>query len=213
MNSVSDYPKSLKEPRARQQKLAKLNAVNIRPLTHFVKEIRKETGLGKNIPYFDPDDGGVDARCLFLLEAPGPKAVESGFISRNNPDETAKNFFDLNQQAGIPREVTVTWNIVPWYIGTGRKIRAANNHDILEGIKYLTQLLFLLPKLELVVLIGKKAQKAEVVIKEQIPEMELMSMYHPSPMFINRAPGHRDKVLMSLQKVARFLAQGNNKAP
>jgi len=213
MNSVSDYPKSLKEPQARQQKLAKLNAVNTKPLTHFVEEIRKETGMGKNIPYFDPDDGGVDARCLFLLEAPGPKAVESGFISRNNPDETARNFFDLNQQAGIPREVTVTWNIVPWYIGTGKKIRAANNHDILEGIEYLTQLLFLLPKLELVVLIGKKAQKAEVVIKEQIPEMELMSMYHPSPMFINRAPGHRDQVLVSLQKVARFLAQGNNKAP
>ena len=184
MNSVIDYPKSLKEPRARNQKLAKLNAVNIKPLTLFIEEIRKETGLGKNIPYFDPDDGGVNARCLFLLEAPGPKAVESEFVSRNNPDETAKNFFELNQQAGIPREVTISWNIVPWYIGSGEKIRAANNQDIREGIKYLAQLLLLLTKLELIVLVGKKAQKAKGVIKEHIPEMELMSMYHPSPMFI-----------------------------
>lgn len=145
------------------------------------------------------------------MEAPGSKAVESGFVSRNNPDETAKNFFEVNQQADIPREVTITWNIVPWYIGSGNRIRAAQNQDILEGTEYLAQLLPLLPNLELVVLIGRKAQKAEAVIREQLSELELVRMYHPSPTFVNRAPGNRDKVFASFQKVAGYLAHGNDK--
>ncbi len=73
------------------------------------------------VPHFDPLDGGINARVLFLLEAPGAKAVASGFVSRNNPDETARNFFDLNMAAGIARRDTVCWNVVPWYIGTGTK--------------------------------------------------------------------------------------------
>jgi hypothetical protein len=40
---------------------------------------------------------------LFVLEAPGPQAVRSGFMSRNNPDETAKNWFDPSRDTGINR--------------------------------------------------------------------------------------------------------------
>ena len=76
-------------------------------------------GEDHKIPQFDPLDGGIDAECLFLLEAPGPKAVNSGFVSRNNPDETAKNFFELNVGAGLERSKTITWNVVPWYVGSG----------------------------------------------------------------------------------------------
>jgi hypothetical protein len=75
---------------------------------------RARTQFGSGIPYFDPWDGGTAAEALYLLEAPGAKAVLSGFISRNNPDETVKNFFQLNQQAGIPRKRTVNG---------GRKVR------------------------------------------------------------------------------------------
>jgi hypothetical protein len=57
------------------------------------------------IPYFDPLDGGVGASVLFLLEAPGPRAVASGFISRDNPDETAKNFHEFNAAAGLARRL------------------------------------------------------------------------------------------------------------
>jgi hypothetical protein len=42
------------------------------------------------VPDFDPVDGGIGARALFLLDAPGPmtseagKRIGSGFISRFN---------------------------------------------------------------------------------------------------------------------------------
>ena len=146
----SDEPKSLGSPEARAARLAGLGDSHIVRLTAFVDVLRAEMGSDYRIPYFDPSDGGIGAEVLFLLEAPGAKAVESGFISRNNPDETAKNFFQISQQARIPRRRTITWNIVPWYIGSGSRIRAATSADIEMGFRRLHEVLELLPKLRAV---------------------------------------------------------------
>lgn len=180
MNNDIDKPKSLRNPIAIQSRLAKIFEPHISPLTAFVETIRKETGLTKEIPYFDPLDGGINAKCLFLFEAPGPRAVDSGFISRNNPDESAKNFFELNQQADLPREITISWNIVPWYIGSGTKIRPANKHDIDEGKKYLFGFLSLLPDLKFIVLSGRKAQKAATLITAKYPKISIVRMPPPA---------------------------------
>ena len=57
-----------------QSRLARIFEPHISPLTAFVEAIRKETGLVRKIPYFDPLDGGINAKCVFLFEAPGPPA-------------------------------------------------------------------------------------------------------------------------------------------
>src|SRR5258708_18766606 len=114
-----DTPKSLAQPNERANRLALIKAPHVAPLNDMVEALRDEFGPPYQIPYFDPLDGGTSAECLFLLEAPGPKAVASGVISRNNPDETARNFFLLNQQAGIDPSRTVTCNVLPWYVGSG----------------------------------------------------------------------------------------------
>ena len=162
--------------------------------------------MADEIPYFDPADGGNAARCLFLLEAPGPKAVASGFVSRNNPDETAKNFFVLNQEASLPRYLTVTWNIVPWYIGDGARIRPATGADIIAARPYLQELLSLLPSLRIVVLIGRKAQRAASSIQEMAPGTRILSMLHPSPLVVNRDLRNRPRMLRTL-RVARGLLE------
>jgi hypothetical protein len=205
MNNEIDKPKSLRNPLAIQSRLAGIFDPHISPLTKFVETIRKETGLNKEIPYFDPLDGGINAKCLFLFEAPGPRAVVSGFISRNNPDGTAKNFFELNHQAGLPRELTISWNIVPWYIGTGSKIRPANKKDIEQGKEYLFRLLSLLPHLKVIVLSGRKAQKAETLMKETGLSITLMKMPHPSPLFINNDSENKFKILRLLQTIKEQL--------
>jgi hypothetical protein len=92
--------------------------------------MRVETGLFTKIPDFDPCDGGTRAHVLCLFEAPGPRAVESGFVSRNNPDQTARNIFELHQQAGLARTSVVLWNIVPWYVGTGQRIRKLGAEEL-----------------------------------------------------------------------------------
>jgi uracil-DNA glycosylase len=140
----------------------------------------------------------VDAQVLLLLDAPGPRAVKSGFVSRNNPDETAKNFFEINLAAGLDRKRTVVWNIVPWYIGTGAKIHAATCTDIKAGIPLLLRLLSLLPRLRAVVLIGRKAERAQSVIASARPKLQLLTCPHPSPLYVNHHPSHREKVRLAL---------------
>lgn len=176
------------------------------PLTDLVHAIRQERGLSEEVPYFDPLDGGVEARVLFVLEAPGPKAVASGFVSRNNPDETAKNTFLFLKAAGIPRRLTLLWNIVPWYIGSRQKIRPATFTDLEEGRQYLLRLLKRLPKLEVVVLVGRKAERTEQWLKVRCdPQIRLLRAPHPSPLFVNRSPVNRKMVEDAMRKVASAL--------
>jgi uracil-DNA glycosylase len=202
---VEDSPKLLADPAARAARTAQLGAPHVAPLTAFVRALRDAAGLEASVPDFDPWDGGTQAEVLFLLEAPGPKAVMSGFISRNNPDESAKNFFELNAAAGIARGRTATWNIVPWYIGTGSRIRAATRTDIEAGIPSLVRLLDLLPRLRAIVFVGEKAARADEVIAKLRPGLRRFRSPHPSPLYVNNAPGNRDHILSALRRVARFL--------
>ena len=200
-----DTPKSLGDERHRAQRFAQLYKPHIDALTALVDRIRRERGCGKAVPYFDPADGGVEAECLFVLEAPGPKAVKSGFISRNNPDETAKNWLELNAKAGVPRSRTIICNIVPWYIGSGNQVRAASPSDIDEGWPYLLQLLDMLPLLRIIVLVGRKAQRVVPRLRAVRPDLRILDCPHPSPLFVNRKPQNCGILLAALREVAAAL--------
>lgn len=205
-----DEPKSLSIAGVREARNLALHLPHIAPLTDFVDRLRCRMGPSYQVPYFDPLDGGANAECLFLLEAPGPNAVGSGFISRNNPDETAKNFFLLNQQAAIDRVRTATWNIVPWYVGTGTKIRAVKRDDIEAALPYLSELLCLLPLLRVVVLVGRKAAVARATVKSLAPTVLIFETPHPSPMFVNRSPANRNAILSVLKNVAANVNRGRS---
>jgi hypothetical protein len=201
----ADTPKSLGDPAVRLARRKQLHDAHVAPLTQYVEHLHAQIGKMTAIPHFDPWDGGVDAELLFLLEAPGPKAVATGFVSRNNPDETAKNFFLLNQDACIPRKRTVLWNVVPWYIGTGSRIRPANRKDLTQGMGPLVGLLALLPKLRAVALVGRKAGTVRHAITDRYPHIRIFETPHPSPLFVNNRPENRGRLLGALQEVASFL--------
>ena len=203
---LPDAPKTLADPQERALRSTMLNEAHVTDLAEFVRQMRASKGPGYEVPDFDPLDGGIHAKILFLLEAPGAKAISSGFISRNNPDETAKNFFLLNAQAGIDRSLTATWNAVPWYIGSGTKIRPATRGDVGEADRWLTQLLTLLKQVEIVVFVGKKALHAQHVVVLSRPDVAIASMPHPSPMFVNRSPDNRNEILKVLREVSASLA-------
>lgn len=201
-NHPVDAPKTLASEHERAARATLLTLPHAEALAQLVETMRQAKGSSYRIPDFDPMDGGSDAHVLFLLEAPGPRAIASGFVSRNNPDETAKNFFQLNEQAGLDRRRTIIWNAVPWYIGSGTKIRPARREDVRDADEWLKALLATLPQLLIVVLVGQKARHAQEVVQRCRPDVEVMTMPHPSPMFINRAPGNRDRVLAALQELA-----------
>lgn len=201
-----DKPRSLRDPSEREARESRLDEPPVKPPTNLVGKIRKEE-LEKikpeDVPYLDPLDGGTRSRCLFLLQDPGPKAVRSGFISRNNDDSTAETFFNLNKAATLPREVTVSWNIVPWRIGS------VGAEDIEEGIPWFLRLLDLLKELEVIVLVGKKAQDAQVVNaigrRRAEKSLRLRSMPHPGPQNIRTRAESSKKILCVLKDVKEML--------
>lgn len=197
---MDDCPKMLGNTDAIQARLAQIHETHIAPLTVFVERLRVEPG-DERIPFFDPWDGGVNADILFLLEAPGPNAKV--FVSRNNPDETAKNIFELTREAGIDRKRCVNWNVVPWPCqnsnGTNRN---PTNTEVAEGVKSLGDLLNLLPRVRKVVLMGLKAQRGEQHIRALRPDLEIYRARHPSSMSLNRYPGNRAELLTVLEAVA-----------
>jgi uracil-DNA glycosylase len=163
-------------------------------LEDFVAKIRRERNLSDEVPNFDPNNGNEVARFLFLLEAPGPKAIETGFISFDNPDETARNFKRQLTSAGINRKDIALWNVVPWYLGNASqtKISAATSQDVKRTLHYLKELLGLLSNLECIVLVGAAARKSHVYLSQHT-KLRILSCHHPSPRAINISPEFDDE--------------------
>lgn len=154
---------------------------HIAPLSRYAATLRGQ-GRG-SVLEFDPMDGGIDARALFLFEKPGPMTDESrsggrtgsGFISRDNDDRTAEATFRFMEEAAIPRRLTITWNIVPWWNGT----RMISRVELQNGVRALEDLIALLPDLRAIILVGRKAARARVIVKSG--DIRLFESAHPSP--------------------------------
>lgn len=157
-----------------------LNEPHAAPLSAYVESLRERHPTWE-FQDFDPADGGVDADMLFLFEKPGPttsstgKRQGSGFISRNNDDPTAEATFSFMVEANIDRKRTVTWNIVPGWNGT-IKVSTA---ECRNGLDELRTLVALLPRLKTVVLVGRKAGKAEAFMRSS--GLHVFTSAHPSP--------------------------------
>jgi uracil-DNA glycosylase len=156
--------------------------MTIQSLSDFVKDIRKERKLDREVPDFDPRNGNEQAKYLLVLEAPGPKALDSGCVSFDNPDRTASNLKSQLHEAKVKREEIAIWNIVPWYIGNEgcNQIRAANRDDFIDGLPYLLKIVERLPNLRCVVLIGGVARRAHVALSITTTA-RILSCHHTSP--------------------------------
>jgi uracil-DNA glycosylase len=174
------------------------------PLAALVRDIRAAAPEGASVPDIDPCDGGTNARLLFLLEAPGPKAIASGFVSRNNPDETARNTFELQADAGLDRSRVLLWNVVPWYIGDGRRVRAATAADVRAGAAWLERLVVLLPELRGIVLVGGAASR--IAPERFARPVPVLRSPHPSPVALRTRKDTRDRILAVWRDAASMLA-------
>jgi uracil-DNA glycosylase len=149
---------------------------HVRPLTELILSWRAR---GLDVPNIDPDDGGVLARALFLLESPGPRAVGTGFISRDNPDPSARNMTAALAGAGFDRVDTVLWNVVPYCISTREQNRNASSADIRAAAPFTQAFIDLLPKLKVIVFCGRRAQRAEQYLSISVPTLRT---FHPGAM-------------------------------
>lgn len=175
-----------------------LRIPKIAPLTDLVERMRSDKPEAA-IPYFDPTEAGTEANILLLLEAPGRRsALEagSGFVSVDNNDQTAENMWQLLRRAEIDRATdVVTWNVVPWYIGDGTKIRPTRSGDLTEARSATRELIAMLPNLQVAVLLGKPAAKAWKALRL---ECEAIEAPHPSPLNLNTRPERREEIVRAL---------------
>lgn len=194
----TDTPRSNREPQEVERKLSLLQASHVAPLTAFVERLRTEMPEAA-IPYFDPTEAGVNARILLLLEAPGRRsALERGsnFVSPDNDDQSAQNMWELLAEVGTDRSRDiVTWNVVPWYLGDGTKIRPARADDLDEAREATKELLSMLPRVRVVVLLGRPAAKAWSRLGINLPTIEAP---HPSPLSLNTKPERRIQLRAAL---------------
>lgn len=198
-----DEPKTLRFEHVRQECLSALNAPHIEPLTRFVEALRQQKGEDFHIPFMDPHDGGINAKVLFLLEAPGPKAKD--FVSRDNPDPTAANIWTMSREAGLNRNDCLIWNVCPWYVGTASRIRAVKAAEIREAADALRSLLGQLADLRCVALVGRKAQRARHTVEVARPDVEIIQMPHPSNQNLSTRPHYRPLVQDGFRQAARLI--------
>ncbi|MBE7217192.1 MAG: uracil-DNA glycosylase [Caulobacteraceae bacterium] len=170
------------------------------PLAAFAARLREAYGAA---PDPDPANAGVDARLLVLLETPGPRVLETGFVSQDNPSATGANLRRFLAEAGVRRRTMFLWNAVPWVIhAPGARNRAPRPAEVREGLALLPGLLALLPHLRAAVLLGRVAREAEPVIAANRPGLPVWRASHPSPVICCTDPEHPRGIIKALSHAA-----------
>ena len=195
----------LADPAEIARRRAALARAHMAPLAALAREIRAARP-GDAVPDADPRDGGARARALLLLEAPGPRSVSTGFVSCDTPNPTARNLRALLAGAGVARADVLLWNVVPWYVGDGRRVRPVTAREVDEAAPWLEALLDRLPALERAVLIGRKAQRAAPALAARRPDLEPILAFHPSPQVFHISPERRAATVAAFGELGRALA-------
>jgi hypothetical protein len=143
------------DPAFRDEQRRHLYDEHIAPINRFVDSL-VAAGPGW-LPHIAPMYGGVHARLLSILRDPGPKTradAGSGFLSMENDDPTAERISNLFNDAGIGAKDIVPWNAYPWYVN-----RAPKAAELEAGVEPIRRLIELLPKLRVIMIHGRSAQR------------------------------------------------------
>lgn len=193
------------------RRTARIRERHVAPLNDWVVGLRERLGPSAIVPWFDPADGGVEARVLWLLEAPGPRATRerggSGFISCDNNDTTAQNSLLTREEAGLDRSVVVHWNVVPYYLGDQQRIRAMAPTDALSAGPLLKELLALLPHLSVVILGGAAAKRVWMAHAPRGDGLFVIECPHPSPTNVNTRPEARALIVAAWAEAKRHVGR------
>jgi uracil-DNA glycosylase len=180
-------------------RLARLDEPHVRPLMDLLGSW--ETA-GRSFPNIDPMNGGVNAKVLFLQETPGPGAVRTGFVSRSNRDPTAQNAGKALDQAGFAWTDYLRWNVVPYYISSGRNANASGD-QIREAAHYAQAFLDVLTKLRVVVFCGLQAQK-QIKFLRLRPGVAVLTTWHCGAQSFNHAD-KREEIFATFREAYKLM--------
>lgn len=153
------------------------------------------------VPDFDPCDAGIHARCLFLLESPGPRTMTTGFVSRDNPDPTAENWSQLCQWAKLDRQETAMWNAYPWFLKNASF--SAEDREIAR--REIPGLIKNFPDLQAVVFVGRRAEVFWNEFHQAGRHLALLRCPHPSNRHLNANLAAREEIVETLKTAKSLL--------
>ncbi|CAD5731921.1 Uracil DNA glycosylase superfamily [Escherichia coli] len=155
---------TLKNKEITRQRYESLYLPHIAPLTRWVQSYKKN---GTDMPWFDPADGGINARILILLQSPAKSELSPRFVSQDNPGPSQQNLNRFLKQAKIKRQNIIIWNTIPWLMPTNTKI-IPTRENINKGLNIIKSLMPLLKNLRVILLAGSVASKTRIFLKKNI---------------------------------------------
>lgn len=201
---------TLDDEAQRTTRAALIDAPHVAALNTYARTLM--TGA-REVPWFDPLDGGVQAEVLVLLQSPARDARRPRFVSRDNSGATQRNLKRFLANAGIARERSVLWNTLPWIAKDDAHPRAPSRRDLDTGLAALPAVLDLLASLRVVVLAGRIAQTAATVIRMHRPRLVILAMPHPSPLSLCTDPALRLRIITTLAEVLERIDAVEEAAP
>jgi uracil-DNA glycosylase len=202
MSEISNYAasRSLADTDVLAERITALDASHMTALNNLVADLRRDHG---DVPWFDPFDGGSDARLLVVMETPGPSMAAVRFTSRDNATGTARNLRGFFEAAGIDRRDTALWNAVPWVIPRrDGRMRPPTLREAAVARAWIPALLARLPRLRAILLAGRVAGLAEPAFREAAPECAILRIPHPSPTNLAVEPARRVACLDGFRQAA-----------
>ncbi|MDV2474338.1 uracil-DNA glycosylase [Rhodococcus zopfii] len=196
------------DPAVVAAKMARIRDPHVKPLNELADRIAETVGLPHgHVPYVDPDQGGIHARVLVLLDNPSTKAeagTGSGLLSLDNDDRTARNCREAYARHGVPWSQVVHWNVVPFPVA-GVRNGGSTAAERARAVRWTREVVDLCPDLEQVLLLGAAARdgwaRAGIgrdlyVLPGKIP--------HCSARGLN-SPGGRERFDAAIAQIARSL--------
>ncbi|MGI4984277.1 MAG: uracil-DNA glycosylase, partial [Janthinobacterium lividum] len=193
---------TLADPAARLRRARLLTAPHMARLTGYADELARRTQ--RAVPYFDPLDGGGEARVMILLQSPARFDGQPRFVSRDNPVPAQRNLKRFLEAAGLARQSTVLWNVFPWLpapsdASSRESRRGPGAAELASGIAELPPLLGLFDALRVVVLAGRIAQRATATVRASLPGCTILDMPHPSPLAVCASPDVAGEIVRTLE--------------
>lgn len=207
--------KANKNPAHRDSKRRRIREPHVAPLNALADEIAAVRGLPLGeVPYVDPDLGGIHAQVLGVAANPGPMTDltsqgGSGMLSLENNDESAAFCHREYNRVGVPWTAIVHWNAVPF----PTQERTPNAAEKREGLPWLRRFvtLFDLTSVRVVVLFGDLAQGVWKRAAVKLPAgVHVVPSKHPSRLVQNRRPENLDALHAAFDEIGTY---ANRAAP
>jgi hypothetical protein len=180
----------------------RLSDPHVLPLMEVVHGLRAR---GLDVLNVDPNDGGVNARVLFLLDTPGPRAVGSRYVSRDNPDPTAKNMGRSWDIACFDRSDAVLWNVVPYCVSTVDRNGKTTVAQVCASVPDTQAFVDQLRRLAVVVFCGRKAQRAIGLLRLPV-HVQVLKTWHTGDQAYNR-PAYRADIHETFKQARRLISE------